>query len=249
MPQPVQSSGATWMVYFRPAHSRSRASIALKVCWRVVEIGAVIGFDADDRVRADHRALAALDADVWIPDRDFVGQVALLPLRRTGGVGAIDGQGADRQLIAFFGDHRAQDLAHEGRCVCRDRGQPFDVAANGRGHLDFVQVFQGVIDRGQVHLDDRFTFAAVGLADRLLDLLDRLIARQHAGDGEEADLHDRVDAAAHPGVARHSVGVDHVEFQLFVDDLLLDRARQLIPDLIRAKGRVEQEGAARLRSR
>src|SRR5450631_4353801 len=31
MPQPVQSSGATWMVYFRPCHSLSRASVDLNV--------------------------------------------------------------------------------------------------------------------------------------------------------------------------------------------------------------------------
>src|SRR5215467_16252207 len=31
IPHPVQSSGATWMVYFSPCHSRSRASVALNV--------------------------------------------------------------------------------------------------------------------------------------------------------------------------------------------------------------------------
>ncbi len=30
-PHPVQSSGATWIVYFMPAHSLSRASHDLKV--------------------------------------------------------------------------------------------------------------------------------------------------------------------------------------------------------------------------
>ncbi len=31
IPQPVQSSGATWMLYFIPAHSLSRTSVDLKV--------------------------------------------------------------------------------------------------------------------------------------------------------------------------------------------------------------------------
>src|SRR6185437_16633413 len=31
MPQPVQSSGATWMVYLMPCHSLSRTSVDLKV--------------------------------------------------------------------------------------------------------------------------------------------------------------------------------------------------------------------------
>jgi hypothetical protein len=35
---------------------------------------------------------------------------------------------------------------------------------------------------------------------RLLDLRDGLVAREHAGEGEEAGLHDRVDAPAHAGL-------------------------------------------------
>ncbi len=31
IPHPVQSSGATWMVYFSPCHSLSRAFVALKL--------------------------------------------------------------------------------------------------------------------------------------------------------------------------------------------------------------------------
>src|SRR5438552_10083208 len=31
MPHPVQSSGATWIVYFKPCHSLSRTSVDLKV--------------------------------------------------------------------------------------------------------------------------------------------------------------------------------------------------------------------------
>ena len=38
--------------------------------------------------------------------------------------------------------------------------------------------------------------------------------RQHAGDGEETDLHDRVDPAAHAAVPRNFVGVDDKETRL-----------------------------------
>jgi hypothetical protein len=46
-----------------------------------------------------------------------------------------------------------------------------------------------------------FALFAIRLLDGLLDLGDGLIARQYAGDGEEAGLHDGVDARAH-AVAR-----------------------------------------------
>jgi hypothetical protein len=45
--------------------------------------------------------------------------------------------------------------------------------------------------------------AAVGLLDGVFDLLDGFLARQHAGQGEEAGLHDRVDARAHAGGLGH----------------------------------------------
>ncbi len=78
----------------------------------------------------------------------------------------------------------------------------------------------------------------------MLDGGDRLVARQHAGDGEEAGLQDGIDARAEAEVLRHLAGVDDVELQLAVDDAFLDRQRQVVPHRVRPVGRVEQEGGA-----
>ena len=86
---------------------------------------------------------------------------------------------------------------------------------------------------------------AVGLLDRLLDVRDRLLARQDAGDAEEAGLHDGVDAAAHPHLLGQRVGVDREEADLLLDHLLLQLAGQAIPDRVRGAGRVQQEDRAR----
>jgi len=51
-----------------------------------------------------------------------------------------------------------------------------------------------------VLLYDDLAAPAVGISDRLLDLLDGFVLGQHTGDGEEAGLHDGVDAATHAGV-------------------------------------------------
>ena len=48
-----------------------------------------------------------------------------------------------------------------------------------------------------------------------------------------------------PVLARHLIGVDHVELHLPLDDPLLDLAGQVVPDLVRAVGRVQQERRAR----
>ena len=58
------------------------------------------------RCGADERAVAALDAELRLPDRDLVGDVALLVLGRPAWVGAVDRQRADRQLVAAAGHHR-----------------------------------------------------------------------------------------------------------------------------------------------
>ena len=96
-----------------------------------------------------------------------------------------------------------------------------NVAVTCSRHLDLVQMAQRRIHGGEVLLHHRFAALAVGLLDGVLDGGDRFLARQHAADGEEAGLHDGVDAPAHAGLARHRVAIDHVEPQLLVDDLLL----------------------------
>ncbi len=123
-----------------------------------------------------------------------------------------------------------------GRCL---RG-----AHRGR-HRHLVQVGQRPVDGGVVLLDHVLAALAVGLLDRVLDLRDRLLAGQDARDREEAGLHDRVDARAHAGGLGHLVGVDHVELQLLLDDLLLHLAGQVVPHLVGGERRVQQEHRAR----
>jgi hypothetical protein len=87
-----------------PGNSLNLESMLLKVSGRV---GQQPGRTpcADDGVRADENAFAALDAQVGFPDRDLERDVALFPLGGAGREGAVDGHGADGQVVAFEGDH------------------------------------------------------------------------------------------------------------------------------------------------
>ena len=67
------------------------------------------------------------------------------------------------------------------------------------------------INRPQVHLHDFIAFLRIRFANRILNRFDRVLRRQHAGDGEETGLHDGVDAAAHSAVPRNFVSVDDEE--------------------------------------
>ena len=108
----------------------------------------------------------------------------------------------------------------------------------------FEQVCQSLIHGFHVLLDDLFALPAVGVTNRFANRFNRLIRRQNLGDGEEAHLQNRVHAAAHAGVARDLIGVDHIKLCALRNELLLNRAREMVPDFILAERAVEQECAA-----
>ncbi len=76
---------------------------------------------ADDGVRTDHRAVAALDADLRLPRRHQVRDVPLLPLRRARRIRAVGRHRADRQLVAAPGHHHGGDLLDELRAPAAAR--------------------------------------------------------------------------------------------------------------------------------
>ena len=78
------------------------------VC-RSVELG------ADRRVRADQRALVALDAERRVPGRDLERDVALLESRRAGRPAAVERNGADGHEVALVGEQAGGDLLHKLR--------------------------------------------------------------------------------------------------------------------------------------
>jgi hypothetical protein len=84
----------------------------------------------------------------------------------------------------------------------------------------------------------------VGLLDRLLDLGDGLVPGEHPGEGEEARLHDRVDAPTHPRRLRDLDRVDDVELQLLLQHRLLELAGELVPELVRRVRGVDQHHRA-----
>ena len=87
----------------------------LKVLGASFKQGGIIHLGADDRVRADIGAFAALNADLGIPDRDLQRDVAFFPYGGAGWISAVIGDLADRQVVAVFGDDGAQHLFDKGR--------------------------------------------------------------------------------------------------------------------------------------
>jgi len=166
---------------------------------RLVEI-----LGPDHAVRADEAAMPALDAEVGHPFRHEIGDIALLPRRGAGREGAIHRHVADRDVVAVPGHHARGHPPHEGRCVVGHHRRTVAPAARRRRHRHLGQIGEGVIDRGVVAPHHVLALFGIGGTDRVLDMRDRRIARQHAGDREEASLQHGVGAAAEPGFPSHA---------------------------------------------
>ena len=195
-------------------------------------------------MRAHHGTLAALNARLGIPYRYVEREVTFFPLCRTGWKTTITWKSAHGNLVAVAGVYGAEHLALKLGGLRRERRRHFDLAADFCWNIDFVQVGQGFVHSFQIFLDYIFALPPVGVTDGLADLLNRFFPWKNFGDGKETGLQDRVHARPHAGITRYLVGVDHVELGLLLDQMFLYFARQFLPDLIRAKGAVQQKYAA-----
>ena len=211
----------------------------------VGQLVAVVVLGADHAVRADEAAIAALDAVVGVPHGDEVGDVALLVRRRSRRIGPVHRQGADRKRVAAAGHHLGGHRPHELGSIGRDQGRQFAGGRHLVRNLDAVQRFQGAVDDRLVTRDDVGAALAVGLRDRFLDAGDRLLGRQHTGDGEKARLQNGVGAPGEPRLPGEPAGVDGVDLEVLGQDLLLHRTGERVPDDVRRVAAVEQQGGAR----
>ncbi len=211
---------------------------------RVCKTIRVVIFGTDDAVRADDRALSALDAEVRIPHRHLLGNVALFILCRPGRIGPVHRQCAHRQIVSLQGEHGRRDVADEFRRRVGHELVWVRVSGRGGRYLDLEQVGDRGIDGFEILLDHLFALAGIGLFRCFLDRRDRLVARHHARQREKAGLQDGVGARSETKRERDLGRIDDVQFELLDDDLFLHFARQHAPHLVRAIRAVEEQCAA-----
>ena len=215
-----------------------------KGLWSACQILRVVNFLANDAVRADERAFSALDTYIRVPDRDFQGDIPFLPTSGGGRIGAIHRHFAHRQIIAVIDHHGGEHIAHKFggfRNHCRTaRHQTVNRCRN----LHLGKMRNGGVHGLKVLLDDGFAALAVSFLNALLDFINGFIARQYAGDGKEAGLHNRVDATAHAGFCSHFMRVDNIEAQFFGNNGLLNFPREMLPYFVVRVNAIQQENAA-----
>ena len=182
-PQPVQSSGATWIV-----HLHARELLALGTPSRLEPLRApaqrrrVEDLHPDRGVGADQRAQSALDADArdprsGCPGRCCASRTCVVPVGNVPSTGiALTGSKSPRLAMIV----PSTSLDELGR-IARHRRQLMPACeVTLLGHLDLVQRAERPVDGREVPLEHRLAPLAVGLLDRVLDLGDRFLPRQHA---------------------------------------------------------------------
>ena len=115
------------------------------------------------RVRADERALCALNTFFDVPFGNENRDSALFELRRTGGNGTVRIKCGGRKFIAFERENGRYDIA-EILIVCElDHFRAFGRGGPGGGNIDFHEVGLSGIDGVIIHLNDRVALSGEGL--------------------------------------------------------------------------------------
>ncbi len=117
----------------------------------VAQLGAV-DLGADHGMRADHDALAALDAEILVPHRNELRDVALLPLRRARRERAARRDRAHRERIAVAGRNLPENVAHKLRRLAVDGRNQIEVRRSSARQFHFFKMGQRRIHGREVLL-------------------------------------------------------------------------------------------------
>jgi hydrogenase maturation protein HypF len=176
---------------------------------------------------------------------DLENDIALFKCTRSRRKRAVSGHQTDRNVVTAPHQHLNGNLAHKFGSIVGDDLRLLQRTRRLAWNPDLLQSRQRSVHGCIILSNDRFAVARIGLTDRLLDLLDRIRARQNARNSEKAGLQHGVDTCPETDLASDLGSIDHKEAQPLVDDPLLYRARQLIPNMIGIKRAVQKKHRAR----
>ena len=221
-PQPVQSSGATWMVSRWSSRSRDLNSLCRK------SAGAPSTADVGNtfiRMVAWGQTMAHLPQSMQI-DGSQIGSIwamarfsyFVVPLGNVPSTGsALTGSRSPSPAISRDVTRATKSGTSSGN------GAVVGMRARDAAQRDVAETLQRAVDRGEVAGHDRLAALRIGLLDETLDAGDGFVGRQDAREVEEAGLHDGVDPVAHARLSGDGERVDHPEVDVLVDQLLAAR--------------------------
>jgi len=197
-------------------------------------------------VGADEGAHIALETLGSVPHRQVRGDAALFVTGRTQRHRAVLHalEGGDGQVVALLGVDGDKDVLDDVGQALVGGLQRLAGKLRPLGlHLDLHQRVDAGVHGGDVHVDDLLALEAVGLLDGILHVGHGILHGDDLGQLEEGGLQHHVGAVAQAQGLRLLVGVDNVELDVVVSDILEDLAGNVLLQLVLRPLAVQQEAA------
>ena len=200
-------------------------------------------------MRADERALVALDALLSVPLRNCNGYAALLVSSCAGRECTVFDalECARRKIVALLSVHRYEDVLDELRKIFLLCLSVNSVSPVSR-YLYEVSRIETCVYSLVVHVDYLFTLQSVCLDDGLLEVFCCFVYRDNVREFEECGLHDHVDTVAESDLTSDLCSVQCVELDVVLSDVLLHCCRKVLVELFVRPDAVQQECAALLQA-
>ena len=201
---------------------------------------------ADDGMGADEGAHIALEALGGVPHRQMGGDAALLIAGGAQRHGAVlhTLEGGDGQIVALLCVDGHEDVLDNVGQVLVGGLQRLVGEVRPLGlYLDLHQRVDAGVHGGDVHVDDLLALETVGLFDGVLHVSHSVLHGDDVRQLEEGGLQHHVGAVAQTQCLRLLIGVDDVELDVVVGDVLEDLAGDVLLQLVLRPLAVQQEAA------
>ena len=199
-------------------------------------------------MRADECTLVTLDTVLGLPHGNEGTHTALLIGSGTGIPGTVLAalECAHGQQVAVLGVDGTNHVVNKLGSVVGSGAFDIEVAPSGiHSQLGvLVTTVNGLV----VLVHHVLTLAAIGLDDELLHLLDGQVNGDNLGDAEECALQDGVGAVAQTNLLSDLGGVDVVNLDVVVGEVLLHVVGQVLGQLVGVPNGVQQEGTTLLQT-
>ena len=173
-----------------------------------------------------------LDTGFFVPYRYFHCDIAFFVLGSACRPYTITGNFGNWKLVTFLFDDFSSNFFYKVRSVIRNGFQFFYRICGSCRESNLLNPFKGLIDGGDVHVNNCLTLFAVSLFDGFFNGFDGHLVIDYLADLEESSLHYGIDTCTQANLLCDTNSIDYKEFRFFIDKLFLETARKLVPDSV-----------------
>ncbi len=185
-------------------------------------------------MRTNNRTFIALNADFFIPNRNFKSNVSFLPPGRRKWISSVNWHFAYGNQVAFASDYPCGYVLNKFRNIaipCNSRLK-FLAAGNFIRSFNFEQIFKCLINCCIIHLYYLISLCTVSFLNRFFNHRDCAVFRENIGDCKETGLHDCINSHSHSCFVGNFICINDIKLHFSLYKIFLYFFRQRIPNLI-----------------